>query len=32
MGATAANLYTEYDKVIAMLVTMVNHPNDWTIK
>ena len=30
--ATAADLYTEFDEVIAMLVKMINHPNDWTIK
>lgn len=25
-------LYSEYDEIIAMLVHMINHPNDWTIK
>ena len=28
----AADLYTEYDEVIAMLVKMINNPDDWTIK
>ena len=30
--AAAASLDTEFDEVIAMLVAMINHPNDWTIK
>jgi len=24
-------LYTEYDNIIAMLVNMQNHPDDWSI-
>lgn len=28
----AADLYTNYDEVIAMLVSMINKPDDWTIK
>jgi hypothetical protein len=29
---TAKTLYSEYDEIIAMLVHMINHANDWTIK
>ena len=29
---SATPLYTEYDEIIAMLVHMMNHPSDWTIK
>ena len=29
---SATPLYTEFDEIIAMLVHMINHPNDWTIK
>jgi four helix bundle protein len=29
---SAKPLYSEYDEIIAMLVHMINHPNDWTIK
>ena len=29
---SAKPLYTEYDEIIAMLVHMINHANDWTIK
>ena len=28
----ARNLYTSYDEVIAMIVHMMNHANDWTLK
>ncbi len=28
----AKGLYLEYDEVIAMLVHMINHTSDWTIK
>ena len=28
----ARTIYSEYDEIIAMLVHMINHPNDWTIK
>lgn len=30
--ALAKDLYAEYDAVIAMLVHMINHPADWTIR
>jgi four helix bundle protein len=29
---SAKLLYSEYDEITAMLVHMINHPNDWTIK
>ena len=28
----AKSLYTEYDAITAMLVHMINHANDWTIR
>jgi four helix bundle protein len=28
----AANLYKEYDEVLAMLVHMITHPEDWTLR
>ena len=28
---TAADLYNEYDAIIAMIVHMINHPKDWTL-
>lgn len=28
---TTRNLYAEYDSVIAMLVNMQNHPENWTL-
>ncbi len=28
----AKQLYSEYDEVIAMIVHMINHPNNWVLK
>ncbi len=28
----AKQLYSEYDEVIAMIVHMINHPNNWILK
>lgn len=29
---TAAELYTEYDAILGMLVNMITHPEQWTFK
>ena len=29
---TAVELYTEYDAVLGMLVNMITHANEWTLK
>lgn len=31
-GSPGKSLYTEYDEVIAMLVSMINNPNNWTLE